>query len=76
MRLLVEANVLFNEGVLEVNVAFARECTRLFRENSSFVRGINFDPGNTDFHPDRNLPTLASKPTRIPGFRNRIIDDV
>lgn len=76
VRLLVEADILFNEGVLEVNIAFAREYSRLFRENPSNVRGINFDPGNTGFNPNRDLPKLAGRPTQIPGYRNRIIGEV
>jgi carbonic anhydrase/acetyltransferase-like protein (isoleucine patch superfamily) len=66
----------FMEGVLHVNKAFAREYTNLYRDNSTHVRGINYDPGNSDFNPLRNLPTLDGVATRAPGFRNRIIGDV
>ena len=76
VRLLVEADVLFNEDVLEVNAAFAREYTRLAQENPSNVRGINYDPGNTEFNPNRDLPRLNNVPSRVPSFRNRIIGDV
>ncbi len=76
VRKLVEADIAFNEGVLEVNIALAREYTRLFRENPSFVFGINFDPGNTPFNPDRHIPEFAGVPKRMPEFRNRIIGDV
>lgn len=76
VRLIVESDVAFNEGVLEVNIAFAREYTKLFRDNPSYVRGINFDPGNTVFNPKRDLPHLEGKETRVPGFRNRIIGEV
>ncbi|WP_159451918.1 LbetaH domain-containing protein [Hymenobacter roseosalivarius] len=76
VRLIVEADVEFNEGVLEVNVAFAREYTKLYRDNPSYVRGINYDPGNTAFNPERDLPHLAGQETRVPGFRNRIIGEV
>ncbi len=76
VRALVEADVEFNEAVLEVNVALAREYTRLYRENPSNVQGINYDPGNTTFNPHRDLPDLAGSPTRVPGYRNRIIGEV
>lgn len=69
----------FMEGVIHVNTSFAREYTRLEAEDPSNVRGINFDPGHTDFNPDRDLPTLAGVPTRDPGFndnKDRIIGDV
>ncbi len=66
----------FMEGVLHVNETFAREYTNLFRDNASNVRGINFDPGRSDFNPVRDLPTLAGVATRDPSHRNRIIGDV
>ncbi|WP_375503650.1 acetyltransferase [uncultured Nostoc sp.] len=76
VRLLTEADIAFNEAVLEVNIAFAREYTKLARKNASNVRGINYDPGNTAFNPNQDLPELAGVPTRDPNFRNRIIGDV
>jgi hypothetical protein len=76
VRRLVEGDIEFNEAVLEVNIALAREYTKLFRENPSNVKGINYDPGNTFFNPDRNLPQLGGGPTRVPGYRNRIIGEV
>ncbi|MBA3358793.1 MAG: acetyltransferase [Thermoleophilaceae bacterium] len=91
VRLLTVADVAFNEAVLEVNVALAREYSRLAYESRSNVRGINFDPGNTFFNHDRDLPnTNAEVPppgtefehcdggreTRVPSFRNRIIGEV
>lgn len=66
----------FMGGVLHVNETFAREYSRLYYENPSYVKGINYDPGNSDFNPARNLPTIAGVPTRNPGYRNRIIGDV
>jgi carbonic anhydrase/acetyltransferase-like protein (isoleucine patch superfamily) len=71
-----EADRAFMQGVIEVNVAFARQYTQLAAEDSSNVSGINYDPGNTAFNPTRELPTLNGKRTRDPGFRNRIIGDV
>jgi carbonic anhydrase/acetyltransferase-like protein (isoleucine patch superfamily) len=71
-----EADRAFMHGVVEVNVAFARQYTKLAEDNLSNVFGINYDPGNTAFNPARDLPTLAGKRTRNPGFRNRIIGDV
>ena len=74
--LVTEVDHAFMHGVVEVNVAFARQYTKLAEDNPSNVFGINYDPGNTAFNPARDLPTLAGKRTRNPGFRNRIIGDV
>ena len=71
-----EADRVFMEGVIHVNVNFAEQYSILAAEDPSNVRGINLDPGNTDFNPVRDLPTLDGQPTRNPGFRNRIIGDV
>ncbi|MDQ3213345.1 MAG: acetyltransferase, partial [Acidobacteriota bacterium] len=76
VRLLTEADVAFNEAVIEVNVAFAREYSRLHNERPSNVRGINFDPGHTPFNHDRDLPSFEGVERRIPGFRNRLIGDI
>lgn len=76
VRLISEADFSFNEGVLEVNKAFAREYIRLAQEDLSNVQGINYDPGNTTFNSERNLPKLAGASTRDPNFRNRIIGDI
>lgn len=76
VRQLVEADVEFNEAVLEVNIAFAREYSKLFYENPLNVFGINYDPGNTAFNPTRDQPMLAGQYIREPDFRNRIIGDV
>ncbi len=56
VRLISEADFSFNEAVLEVNKAFAREYTRLAQEDLSNVQGINYDPGNTTFNSSRDLP--------------------
>jgi carbonic anhydrase/acetyltransferase-like protein (isoleucine patch superfamily) len=69
----------FMEGVVHVNTSFARVYTELAAEDPSNVRGINYDPGHTEFNPNRDLPTLAGMPTRDPGFndnKDRIIGDV
>ncbi|WP_375434439.1 hypothetical protein [uncultured Hymenobacter sp.] len=76
VRLIVEADVLFNEGVLEVNIALAREYTRLARERASNVYGINVDPGNTPFNPTRDVPEIGGRAIRLPVFHNRIIGEV
>jgi carbonic anhydrase/acetyltransferase-like protein (isoleucine patch superfamily) len=91
VRSITPADILFAEAVIEVNTALAREYSRLARATRSNVRGINFDPGNTAFNPDRDLPKTGSegvdpgidperciggRPTRIPAFRNRIIGEV
>lgn len=71
-----EADRVFMHDVVHVNTSFAETYTALAAENASNVRGVNYDPGNSDFNPLRNLPTLAGKATRNPNFRNRIIGDV
>lgn len=76
VRLVNEADVAFNEAVIEVNTAFAREYTRLFRDNPSNVRGANFDPGHTEFNHARDLPSFAGQEQRLPTFRNRLIGDL
>ena len=73
VRWLTGADIAFSEAVIEVNEG---EYTRLAKENLSNVQGINYDPGNTTFNPDRDLPTLDRVPTRDPNFRNRIIGQV
>ncbi len=81
-----EADRVFMDGVIEVNVAFAEQYAALAAEDPSNVRGINVDPGNTAFNPTRDLPRLNCRPTpfnceesehaAFPAFRNRIIGDV
>ena len=62
----------FMEGVIEINLTFARGYAILADENPDNVRGINFDTG-INFDQVRDLPILAGIPTRDPQFRNRII---
>jgi len=76
VRAITEADVAFNEAVIEVNKEFAKEYPHLFEENPDAVRGISPDPGGTAFNPERNLPLLAGVATEEPAFRNRIIGDV
>jgi carbonic anhydrase/acetyltransferase-like protein (isoleucine patch superfamily) len=76
VRPINEADVAFNEAVIEVNVAFAREYTELYREEPNAVRGVSVDPGHTEFNPDRDLPRFAGVEQAVPGFRNRVIGDV
>jgi len=76
VRLVNEADVAFNEAVIEVNTAFAREYTQLYRGSPGNVRGANFDPGHTAFNPERDLPSFAGHEQRVPTFRNRLIGDV
>lgn len=71
-----DADRLFMQGVIEVNVAFATQYNVMAKEDPRKVLGINYDPGNTAFNPTRNLPTLAGVSTSDPKFRNRIIGDV
>jgi carbonic anhydrase/acetyltransferase-like protein (isoleucine patch superfamily) len=76
VRLINEADVAFNEAVLEVNVAFAREYTELYREDPSAVYGVNVDPGGTAFNPDRDLPSFAGEEQADPDSDNRIIGGI
>lgn len=66
----------FMEGVLHVNQTFARTYSQLYEDDATQVTGINVDPGNADFNPTRDLPTLAGAPTASPGHRNRIVGAV
>jgi carbonic anhydrase/acetyltransferase-like protein (isoleucine patch superfamily) len=76
VRAITEADVAFNEAVIEVNVEFARAYTELYRDDPSAVRGVSVDPGHTAFNPDRNLPSFAGVERAVPVFRNRVIGDV
>lgn len=73
----VDADRAFMNGVIHVNVAFAKGYAEL-ASNPNNVRGINYDPGHTDFNPTADLPTLGANhvPTQDPKFRNRIIGQV
>ena len=70
-----EADRAFMDGVIEVNVEFAKEYPVLTADANNRT-GINLDPGNTDFNPTSELPSLAGTRSRVTGFRNRIIGDV
>jgi carbonic anhydrase/acetyltransferase-like protein (isoleucine patch superfamily) len=70
------ADRVFMNGVIHVNTEFAHTYTELAAKNPNNVRGINYDPGSTDFNATADLPTLDGKPTSAPQFRNRIIGDV
>ncbi len=76
VRLINEADVAFNEAVIEVNIALAREYTELYREDPDALFGVNVDAGGTDFNPDRDLPDFAGEDTAVPGHRNRVIGEV
>ncbi|MFD2092443.1 LbetaH domain-containing protein [Blastococcus deserti] len=76
VRYLNQGDVEFNEGVIHVNEALAREYTELYREDPTAVRGVNVDPGHTDFNRDRDLPSFAGREQARPQFRNRIIGEV
>ena len=80
VRKIVQADRLFNAGVVEVNVGLAQEYSRLFRDKASAVRGINVDPGGNTFDETRDKPrvesALCTGPEVVkPSFRNRIIGD-
>ncbi len=77
---ITDALRLFMEGVLHVNETFAREYTRLYRDDKTNVTGINYDPSDggasPSFNPTRDLPVLAGASTRVPSYRNRFIGDL
>ena len=78
VRPITEADRLFNEGVVEVNIGLAREYTDLSRDDASAVRGINVDPGGNEFDESRDAATVESAlctgpAVTDPSFRNRII---
>jgi carbonic anhydrase/acetyltransferase-like protein (isoleucine patch superfamily) len=80
VRPITQADRLFNEGVIHVNVGLAREYSRLAREEPSAISGINLDPGGNDFDRTRDAPTVDSATctgpsVRRPEFRNRLIGD-
>ncbi len=80
VRPIVAADREFNAGVVEVNVGLAREYTRLYRDDATHVRGINYDPGGNEFDRSRDLPTVESDlctgpQVREPQFDNRVIGD-
>lgn len=65
----------FMDGVIEVNVAFAKRYTVLQKSKKSNVRGINYDP-DTAFNPGTQLPWLNGHRARAPSNPNRVIGDV
>lgn len=67
-----EADVLFMEGVIEVNEAFAENWALVTADNPSDGLGIGPDP-DTEFNPGYQEPTLAEIPTIDPTFRGRRI---
>jgi len=76
VRHINQADIEFNEGVIHVNESLAREYTELHRESRNAIRGVNVDPGGSDFNQDRDLPSFAGEEKAVPGHRNRIIGDV
>ncbi|MET0863147.1 MAG: acetyltransferase [Nakamurella sp.] len=81
VRPVVEADRLFNAGVVEVNVGLAREYNKLQDEDPTAVHGMNVDPGGNVFNPGRDAPMVdsagcAGTEVRDPAFVNRIIGAV
>ncbi|MBD2504770.1 LbetaH domain-containing protein [Anabaena azotica] len=71
---LTQADVALQEGVIEVNEAFAKGYTELAQASLSNVTGINLAPV-TAFNPG-GLPTIGGVVTQDPNYRNRIIGNV
>jgi carbonic anhydrase/acetyltransferase-like protein (isoleucine patch superfamily) len=65
----------FMHGVIEVNIAFARQYTALASQSAANVRGINLNPA-TSFNPQSELPMLHGRRVREPNFKDRIIGDL
>jgi carbonic anhydrase/acetyltransferase-like protein (isoleucine patch superfamily) len=60
VRPIEDGDKLLAEAVIHVNTSLAAEYTRMYGEDHASVRGINFDPGHTDFNPVRNLPETGA----------------
>ena len=71
-----EADREFMRGVIEVNLAFARQYPKLAQVDPRNVHGANFDPGRSEFNERRDLPSVDGRVVRDPDYRNRIIGDV
>ena len=71
---LTQADVALQEGIIEVNEAFAKGYTELAQADPTSVKGINKAPV-TAFNPG-GLPTIGGVVTQDPNFRNRIIGNV
>ncbi|MBI3966647.1 MAG: hypothetical protein HY329_13515 [Chloroflexi bacterium] len=66
----------FMNGVIHVNVDFARGYSVMAGQDPNSVRGIGRDPGNSSFNARSEYPMLAGAEARDPSFRNRIIGGV
>ena len=82
--LLTEEDVQGTELSVEANTAFARDYARLFRDDPTHVRGINYAPGGSRFSPARVLPKTDVVPggceggvdARDPSFPGRVIGPI
>jgi carbonic anhydrase/acetyltransferase-like protein (isoleucine patch superfamily) len=78
---LTEATVELMEEIIEVNTEFAKEYSRIAKENINNVKGISIDP-DTSFNPGKDMPKFdtnspgGGKTLTTPNFRNRIIGAV
>ncbi|WP_426446081.1 hypothetical protein ACP26L_21060 [Paenibacillus sp. S-38] len=69
----------FMIDVVEVNKELAAGYSQLARENASFVRGINYNPGKIPGNEHRTLPAVGGVRTQQPDtgtYRYRIIGNV
>jgi carbonic anhydrase/acetyltransferase-like protein (isoleucine patch superfamily) len=72
-----DADRTFMNGVIHVNEFFAEGYAHLALHNhGQAVRGINVNPGGSDFNPKSVAPTLNGQRTVDPGFKDRIIGKV
>jgi carbonic anhydrase/acetyltransferase-like protein (isoleucine patch superfamily) len=77
VALVTDADRAFMNGVIHVNTDFAEGYARLARrKHGQAVRGINVNPGGSDFNSRSVAPTLAGVRTVNPGFKDRIIGKV
>lgn len=72
---IAEADWMFMDAVIRVNIALAAGYNELQRQDPTNVRGVNFNPV-TPFTPASVLPSLAGTSVRDPNNPNRIIGDV
>ena len=71
---MTEADRLFIQAVVSINLVHTSGYPALEASDPSNVQGINYDPGLVT--PCPCLPTIGGVITRVPSFRNRSVGDV
>ncbi|MBM3463358.1 MAG: acetyltransferase [Armatimonadetes bacterium] len=75
VALVTGADMAFMDGVIAVNIDFARGYAAVQANNRLSVRGIGENPSTT-LNPVPDTPTMDGVPTVNPFFRNRIIGEI